>query len=457
MLIRRVTERVPVSALDFEERGTMARKLSRRSFVGKAALAAAFATGSARARSQGASDKLLLGFIGIANRGTQLLRSFLKDPRIEVAAFCDVDKRMIDKAQKLLKSPVPAYTDFRKLLEVKEIDAVVIATPDHWHALQTIYACQAGKDVYVEKPLSITIVEGRRMVQAARKYKRVVQVGTHRRSSETYHRFVRYVREGNLGKVTVSRAYRLSNMWPTGIGKVKPSKPPRELDWDMWLGPRPFRPYQENIHPYKFRWWKSYSSQVANWGVHYFDAIRWIIDEDAPKKVAALGGVYAVSDDRTIPDTLEVTFEMPKGSLIVFGQYEANMTQARYKGCDVEIRGTIGTAFVTHKGYTVVPEKGGQFVDPAPRMKPVRYSSKEGDPTDRHVRNFVDCVFSRKKPNADVEIGHRSTTFSLLANIALETGAVLTWDPENEKILDPKRANEYLHYEYRAPWKLPEL
>lgn len=234
-----------------------------------------------------------------------------------------------------------------------------------------ITACDAGKDVYVEKPLSITVHEGRRMVEAARRNNRVVQVGTHRRSSTMYTELADLVQSGKIGKVTVSRAYRLSNMYPAGIGKSEPSEPPPGLNWDMWLGPRPERPFQATIVPYKFRWWDIYSSQVANWGVHYLDAIRWLTGDLAPSSVCAMGGRYVVDDDRTIPDTMEVTFEFTSGRLASLGQYEASGNPMLRRG-ELEIRGTEGTLYIDDKGYEIVPERGGQFQDPKPRMKPVQ-------------------------------------------------------------------------------------
>jgi len=284
----------------------------------------------------GANEKIRVGFIGVGNRGTQLLHGFMAQDDVEVAALCDVyepylkrshadvGKTMLDS----LGSRVPKmgeeslrevarYKDFRRLLDRKDIDAVVIATPDHWHAVQTIMACQAGKDVYVEKPLSVTVVEGRKMVQAARRYDRVVQVGLHRRSSRMYAQVAKQVQAGKIGKVTVARTYRVSNMHPAGIGRYPDRQPPRDLDWDMWLGPRPMRPYKDNIPLYKFRWWQSYSSQVANWGVHYCDGIRWVLNERAPISISAHGGRFAVDDDRTVPDTMEVIFELPFGALLV--------------------------------------------------------------------------------------------------------------------------------------------
>jgi len=394
-----------------------------------------------------------VGFIGVGNRGGQLLSAARRNEDVEVIALCDVYQPYLDRWANKLGGKVAQYRDFRYLLERKDIDAVFIATPDHWHALQTISACEAGKDVYVEKPLSLTIVEGRRMVEAARRNHRVVQVGTQRRSSRLYQQLAEMVQKGILGKVTVARCYRLSNMFPQGIGLAPDSDPPEGLDWDRWLGPRPKRPFNRNIAPYKFRWWRDYSSQIANWGVHYFDVIRWLLGEEAPASVSAHGGKFAVQDARDIPDTMEVIFEFASGCLLIFGQYEASGNPALRSG-EIELRGTLGTLYASSKGFEIVPERGGQFQDPKPRMEPMKGKANEGDLTAQHIRNFLDCVKSRQMPNADVEVGHRSTTFAHLGNIALETQSRIQWDAKRERITNHPAANKLLHYEYRPPWKL---
>jgi predicted dehydrogenase len=429
-------------------------RIKRRTFAAATA-ATTLALSAAPARALGANERIRLGFIGVGNRGSQLLDAFLQHHDQEVVACCDVFEPYLARANEKLTRKADTCGDFRKLLDRSDIDAVVIATPDHWHAIQTIGACDAGKDVYIEKPLSITIHEGRRMVEAARRGKRIVQVGTHRRSSQLYTDLAQQVQAGRIGKVTVSRAYRLSNMFPAGIGKAEAGPPPAGLDWEMWLGPRPERPFQATIAPYKFRWWDLYSSQVANWGVHYLDAIRWLTGDLAPTSVCAMGGRYAIDDDRTIPDTLEATFEFPAGRLALFGQYEASGNPALRRG-ELELRGTEGTLYIDDRGYEIVPERGGQFQDPKPRTKPVQQSAsqREGDMTVAHARNFLDCLRSREKPNADVEIGHRSTTMSLLANISLTTRSRLDWDEKSERITNVEQANDLLHYEYRQPWTL---
>jgi len=438
----------------------MSDGITRRKFA-KAGAAAALGLGAGVARkAQGANDRIRLGFIGVANRGGQLLKAFQTHADSEVVALCDVQKSTLEEAKaKRVKGNVDTYTDFRHVLDRPDLDAVVIATPDHWHAIMTIAACRAEKDVYVEKPLSKTVYEGRKMVEAARRHKRVVQVGTHRRSARLYAQAAEMIGAGTVGKVTVSKAFRLSNMFPLGIGKRQPSAPPADLDWDMWLGPRPMRPYQDNITPYKFRWWDLFSSQAANFGVHRLDVIRWLTGELAPCSVCAMGGRFAVDDDRTIPDTMQTTFQFASGRLAIFGQYEASQNLALPGPRDlarakVELRATLGTVYIGDPGYEVLPERGGQFQTTTPRMEPIRVNKSEGDYTAQHARDFLDCVKSRSKPTADVEIGHRSTTCSHLANISLATQQRIEWDAERERITNSQQANDMLHYEYRKPWSL---
>ena len=448
----------------------MRKTLNRRAFHSSALGLAAIAMPAA-ARVVGANERVRLGCIGVGNRGVQLLNAFCAHDDARVVALADVyapylnneygriDPRFkalggrIPKGQPDFGSSVERHADFRRLLDRKDIDAVIIATPDHWHAIQTILACDAGKDVYVEKPLSVAVAEGRRMVQAARRGNRVVQVGTQRRSSPLYAELANRVRDGALGKVCVARAAYASNMAPTGIGKVADSTPPEGLDWDMWLGPRPMRPFNQNIMPYKFRWWEGYSSQMANWGVHYFDAMRWMVGEEAPLAVSAHGGQFAVDDDRTIPDTAEVIFELPSKMLMCFSLYESNGAPV-LKGGEVELRGTLATVHADHRRYEAIPERGGQFQDPAPRSKAFSGQSDQSDTDlDRlHARNFLDCVKSRATPNADIEVGHRSTTFALLANLSLALRARLEWDAAAERVTNNDEANRLLDYEYRSPW-----
>ncbi len=371
---------------------------------------------------------------------------------------------MVDRSLRWESSSLIKWNIIRisaRLLENKDIDAVVIATPDHWHAFQMINAVGAGKDVYVEKPLSVTIHEGRAMVNAQKASNRVVAVGLNRRGAPVFQKLAKEIPAGKIGKVSVGKAFRINNMFPDGIGKMKPEEPPKDFNWDMWLGPRAYRPYQYNICPYNFRWWIDYSSQMGNWGVHYMDCIRWMMGEKAPVAISAVGGKYVLDDDRTIPDTMDVVFEFASGALITFSIYEAS-SGGLFQYGEVELRGTLGTLNAGESGYRITPSKNGQFQtftntiseEEGLRQDIGKQSGLGDDSTGNLVRNFLDCIKSRQTPWCSIEDGHRSTSFAHLANIALASKERLQWDPEKEVFINSKKANKLLHYEYRKPWKL---
>lgn len=428
----------------------------------------------ALARGLDLNERIRVGFIGVGNRGTQLLHGFLGQKDAEVAALCDVyepylqrkpdavDPRMreslgsavIPKMGETLGEGVARYRDFRRLLDQKDLDAVVIATPDHWHALQTVMALDAGKDVYVEKPLSLTIGEGRRMVEAARRTGRVVQVGLHRRSSQVYREIHRQIQAGAIGDVLLARAYRNSDMAPGGIGVYPEASVPEGLDWEAWLGPRPQRAFRYSVAPYKFRWWRDYSSQMGNWGVHYCDAVRWLLDEEAPVAVTAHGSQRGVRDDRTVPVTMLVTFEFASGRLMQFGQFEGCDSAVLPKG-EMELCGTLGSLYpgVEGQGCVVQRARPGQFAAASNGAMPLEIKAMDGDLTIQHIRNFLDCVRSRRVCACDMETGHRSTTFAHLANLALDFRCRLEWDAGAERIKNHREANARLQYVYREPWR----
>jgi len=437
-------------------------------------------TAAGYSRIIGANDKIRTGFIGVGNRGSQLLNLFMKQPEVEVAALCDVyepylmrDRSKVDQrylndrpgqvpgmGEKFSVKPA-LYNDYRKLLENKEIDAVCIATPDHWHAIQTIDALRAGKDVYVEKPLTATIHEGRAMVNQQKATNRIVTVGLNRRGNRVYQKLAKEIPEGKIGKVSVARAARISNMFPDGIGRLKPEKAPEGFNWDMWLGPRAYRPYQYNIAPYMFRWWSDYSCQMGNWGVHYMDACRWLMGETAPVSINASGGKYILVHDADIPDTMEVIFEFASDKMIVFSIYEASGGNMFPYG-ELEIRGTKGNLYSNERGYRIIPSRPGQFqtwekqVDEEEFINPDKTLSdgSSSDSTTGLIRNFLDCVKTRQTPLCTMEDGHRSTSFAHLANISLALKQRLEWDPVNERFTNSEKANQLLSYEYRKPWKL---
>lgn len=448
------------------------RKLSRRDFA-RSAAAAGLATALGRTRLPGANDRIRLGFIGLGNRGDQVLDGFLAHHDAEVVAICDLHQPYLDFAAKKIGTNPKRFKDYRQVLDLKDVDAVVICTPDHWHALQTIHACQAGKDVYVEKPLALCVAEGRRMVAAARRYQRVTQVGLMRRSAPLCKEAVDLVRGGGIGKVSAVRSFHIQNEWPNGIGKPPDEDPPAGFDWEAWLGPAPKVPYNRNRAFYRFRWFYGYSGgQVTNFGAHYLDLTHWMLGHDAPLAVTAMGGKLAVEDNREIPDTLEALWTYPGGTLVTFSQFNANGAPADVNGDIMEIRGTKGTLYFTWNGYEVVTEKTATMDFPAltpldrtlgrqwesNRKVLIEPKKAEGeDSTALHARNFLDCVRSREKCHCDMETGHRSTTTTLIANIAHRTKSYLEWDAAGERFANHAEANRLLSYAYRAPYVLPEV
>ena len=461
---------------------------SRREFITKTGvvavgvvLGAPTMTAASYKRITGANEKIRTGFIGIGNRGSQLLGLFMKEPDCEVAALCDIykpyllrDRSQVDPrylqdrpgqvpkmGEKFSNKPV-YYDDYRKLLEDKSIDAVCIATPDHWHAIITIDAIKAGKDVYVEKPLTNRLLEGRKMVNAWEASDRVVAVGLNRRGNIVFQKLAKEIPAGKIGQVSVARAAYNGNMAPNGIGKLKPEQPPKDFNWDMWLGPRAFRPYQYNIAPYMFRWWSDYSSQMGNWGVHYMDACRWLMGETAPVAISALGGKYIIDDDRTIPDTMQVTFEFASKKIISFSIYEACSDSKFFPYGELELCGTKGNLYADEKGYRIMPSRPGQFQSWAKQVAEEEFlnpsqaldDGSSADSTSGLIHNFLDCIKTRQKPLCTLEDGHRSTSFAHLANIALAVKQRLEWDAVNERFTNSEKANQLLSYEYRKPWKI---
>jgi predicted dehydrogenase len=448
--------------------------LNRREFTKTLVLAGA-TTALGATRVLGANDRVRLGFIGLGNRGDQVLDAFLVHPDAEVAALCDLSPAYMDFAAKKAGTSPKRFKDYRRLLELKDLDAVVIASPDHWHALQTIQACQAGKDVYVEKPLSLCVAEGRRMVEAVRQHNRVCQVGIHRRSVPVCREAAEFVRGGGLGKITAARAFHIQNEWPNGIGHPPDENPPPDFDWDAWLGPAPKVPYNKNRTFYRFRWFFDYSGgQVTNFGVHYIDFIHSALGVEAPQAVTAMGFKAAgMEDNREIPDTLEAVWQYPNNTLVTFSQFNATAAPWSLPGCEVELRGTKGTLYLVGNGYEVVPdpisvdefpartpltrERDSRYRrDGKPQIEAKRVRGKSTADTAFHARNFLDCVKSRAKCNCDIETGHRSTSATLLANIALKSRSLLEWDGKAERFTNSSQANKLLRYDYRAPYRLPD-
>ena len=436
-------------------------------------LAAAAVSAVSYSRILGASDRVRLGFIGVGNRGTSLLRATREYADQEIVAVCDVRRDYMDNAAQAAGTAPAMIGDYRALLGRSDIDAVVIATPDHWHALMTVDACLAGKDVYVEKPLSLTVREGRRMVEVATRTERVVQVGIHRRSAPYCREAAEFVRTGGIGHVTVARAARLANEYPHGIGNPADADPPADVDWDLYLGPAPAAAFNPNRFSYNFRWFYDYSGgQLTDNGVHFLDMIQWGLGRDAPLSVTAVGGRYAVQDNRQTVDTMQVIWEFPERTLVTFSDFGCNAAPVGgTKRFLAEWRGTHATAYAYFDGWEVIPERQAPMPDPGGSPLPegqrrraefsesfqpaadAKRAEGRAD-TRRHIRNFLDCVKSRATPNCDIESAHRATTTAIIANIAFKMRQHLTWDRETERFTNSPGANGFLHYEYRKPWKL---
>ena len=447
----------------------MTAKINRRSFT-RGAVAAGALTALQTATVLGSNDRVRLGFIGVGNRGDQLLDAFLVHPDAEVVALCDLYKPYLPAALKKVGGKAELYHDFRRLIERKDLDAVVVATPDHWHALQFLAACRAGKDVYVEKPLSLTIAEGRKMVDVARETKRVTQVGLNRRSSPILHEAIGLIHQGAIGKISTARAFHIRNESPMGIGNPADGPPPEGLDWETWLGPASKAPYNRNRCLYKFRWFLDYSGgQITNFGTHYLDVIQWALRQDAPHGIFCTGGKFAVEDNREIPDTVEAVWEYD-GVLVTFSQINANACPSNPRNWELEFRGTLGTLLMQGDRYEIIPEQ--VRLQEMPALSPLvrKANTAQGratrrarqplappagpDSTAAHARNFLDCIKSRKTTTCPVEVGHRSTSATLLARLALQRHKYLTWDAVKERVTNDAEANRFLSYEYRAPWKL---
>jgi len=459
-----------------------AAQATRRGFLGAAALTAAEYN-----RVLGANDRVGIGFIGFGLIGKQHITNFKHSfPNVDRVALCDVYKPRLEEGLAYLESPnAKGYGDFRKMYENKDIDGVVVATPDHWHALLTIMACAAGKDVYVEKPLTVFIDEGKWMLQARDKYKRVVVVGTQRNHNPGHQVAKKIIDSGVLGKIQmVKLGAGGRNVYP-GFGKTPVENPPADFDYDMWLGPAPKKPYQAHRGLYHFRWFWDYSGgQLTNLGAHSVSAFLLVMGVKGPTKVVSFGGRFTLDDDGETPDLQECLYEFP-GFMMTMGVREAN-----------GYRDSSGSVVMGNKGNLllgsnqVVPEMHGDPVNQIPRFaghptggpvyndtKPAPWieaqagtggrggrgaggggaaggESMEDQMFNANKRDWIECIKSRNKPFCDLEIGHRTAVICNLGNMSLRLGGrTIHWDPEKEVVIGDKEAAAMCSKPYRAPWE----
>ena len=426
-------------------------------------------------RKAGANDRIGVGFIGVGNMGTSNLRDFIaNNPDVEVVSLCDVDKTNLDKALAMATAAgnkPKTHKDYRKVLEDQAVEAVVISTPEHWHAIMCIEACEAGKDVYVEKPASHNIEDGRLMVTTARRTKRVVQVGSQQRSGAHFQRAVRYVQSGRIGTVHFASCWNHTPV-PTPKPQVTGGPPPG-MDWDMWIGPAPMVPYAEVMNVGRRGYWDFFGGMLTEWGAHLADIVLWAMKVKGPETVTATGGRFHKKTGQ-LPDTLQVSYKYPS---FVFNYSVLNHNTmglngdpgaARFGSYGIQFHGTKGTLFVDRSGFKVIPQPFRQEEPNQPPPGPTTDSKQPGfyyttqiqpehsDSSQQHwphVRNFLDCVKSRKRPNADIEDGHTANTVCRLGNIAYRTGRMLRWDAKKEQIVGDAEAVRLAVGSYREPWK----
>jgi predicted dehydrogenase len=409
----------------------------------------------------GANDRVSLGVIGVRGRGRDHIETYASLPGARVDAVCDIDQAQSERAvalvEKLQGHKPRVYQDLRKLYEDKSIDAVSIANTNHWHALSAIWACQAGKDVYVEKPASHDLWEGRKMVEAARKYNRIVQTGMQSRSIAHKRRAIELLRNGIIGKVYLAKGLCYKRRKP--IGKSPDGPVPPGVNYDLWLGPAPMRPFNPNRFHYNWHWfWDTGNGDIGNQGVHEMDIARWGLGRTAhPRSVVSTGGKFVYDDDQETPNTQLAVFEYDDCQLV----FEVRGLLTNGEG-NIQRDGehSIGNIFYGSEGYMTVDLSGfwvfkGEKHELAMEMK---FSEPRRWDTAPHMRNFLQAVRSRKPAdlNGDIEEGHLSAALCHLANISYRTGRKLTFDPRRERFERDEEANRLLKGNYRAPYVVPE-
>lgn len=434
---------------------------TRRYFLGAATAAAA-------TRVWGANDRVQVGFIGYGLIGAQHVHDFKNQRDVDMAAMAETYQPRLEEGVQACGGKARPYSDFRRLLENKDLQAVVVSTPDHWHALMAIMACAAGKDVYVEKPMTLFHAEGPWMIKAARKYNRVVQVGTQQRSGRHYAQARDLLRDGAIGNVHHVRMQASRNIMP-GFGTPPAGSAPANFNYDMWLGPAPAKSYSPHRGIYHFRWfWDFSGGQMTNLGAHSIDIMYWALGLKGPQSVMSMGGRFALQDDGETPDTQDALYTFPK---LTASWHHREASRGTPRNGSLEFFGTKGSLVIDRSGFQIVPD---MKVDPAnniPQFKgtpgggPQRSEAKpepwtqamkvpgsSDEQLDLHVRNFLDCVKSRQRPVADVADGHTVATACHLANISLRLGRMLNWDAERETITGDAEAARMLVRPYRKPW-----
>lgn len=446
------------------------RRMQRRDFVSTSALAVS------ASRVMGANDRLNIGLIGCGGRGRYVARLMREAPNVAYTAVADVYRANGEMAREWAGPDAKFFQDFRELLQSKDVDAVHIATPDHWHGIASVLACAAGKDVYVEKPTSLTVREGRAMVSAARKYNRIVQVGTQHRSAPHFMKIAEMIQRGDIGQVKFVRVWNYANHTLGGMNRIANTAAPAGLDWDMYLGPSPKVPFNSKRFLATFRYFWDYSGgYITDFGNHRLDTMQQIMGVTAPHTISASGGLFVMRDGRETPDFMTVTYEYDgfiatyEGSNLNSHGMGGRTPGHRYYNSrgdwdqpnGIAFYGTEATIFAERIGWEIFPEPNApafgrrapsENTPPKRELKVKRMWENVEEPTKAHCLNFVECVRSRKPPNADIEIGHRGTSVALLGNIAMKTGKKLRWDAKKEDVIGASDASVMLTRALRKPF-----
>jgi predicted dehydrogenase len=431
----------------------MKKKLTRRTFIKNSAgagLGLAVAPMIIPSSAFGANDRIRAAVLGVNGRGKSHINGLMSQENVEVAVLCDPDANVSGERAKEFQEKygkkVRTEQDLRRVFDDKNIDAITIAMPNHWHALATIWACQAGKDVYVEKPGAHNIFEGRKMVEAAHKYNRIVQHGVQLRSSAAIREAIQHLRDGLIGKVYMARG--LVFRWRPDIGNHPNEPVPAGLDYDLWTGPAQMQPFTRNLVHYNWHWhWDYGNGDVGNQGIHETDLCMWGLDVGLPEKITSMGGKFLWDDSKEVPEVQTSIYHYPKEKKMI--QFEV-----RHWCTNLEDGAGVGNIFYGDKGYMVIRGYDHYETFLGREREPGPSSKAGGD----HYKNFIECVRSRdrSKQNGPVETAHLSSALAHLGNIAFRLGRVLTFDPKTEKFIADEEADRMLTRNYRAPFAVSE-
>ncbi len=442
------------------------KKPNRRTFIKQSSaalaggsIASVLPVGSQAAKLFSANEKITLGVIGCNGMGFSDLTAHLKIPNVECAALCDVDANVLEKraseVEEMTGTRPKSYGDYRKLLEQKDIDAVIIGTPDHWHCLTMVDACEAGKDVYVEKPIANSIEECNLMVKAGERYNKIVQVGQWQRSDEHWDQALAYVNSGKLGKIRLVKAWAYMGWVPPVPAVPDLDEPPAGVNYDMWLGPAPERPFNKNRFHFNFRWFWDYAGGLmTDWGVHLIDMVLAGMNATAPQSVIASGGKFAYPDDaQETPDTMQAVYEFDNFNLL--WEHAMGIDLGPYgRGHGVAFIGNQGTLVVDRDKWEIISEtEDGKYKTEA---LPTQYRRGPSG-LDKHAVDFIESIKTREKPICSIEVGRLAAVNAHLGNVAFKTGRKVYWNEEQGQFKDDAEANALLKAEYHGRWKLPSV